>query len=88
MNSWPEGALTRDEVERRLIAGADWRIEWCSGARLRPESGSGPDLPQGVLDRVPTRARRRKMERGSSDSRTWMFVVEDGQRLDFHEGPM
>lgn len=92
MNSWPEGPLTRDEVERRLRAGADWRIEWCGGGGLPAESGSGRDLPDGVLARVPTRARRRKMQRGATDQRTWMFVVDlgrdGGHLLDFHEGPM
>lgn len=92
MSLWPGGALTRDEVERRLRAGADWRVEWCSGGGLPAESGSGPDLPEGLLARVPTRARRRKLERGLSDHRTWVFVVDlgpdDGHLLAFREGPM
>jgi hypothetical protein len=92
MDSWPAGALTRDEVEDRLAAGAKWRIEWCAGGASPAVEGAGERLPGGVLEQVPTRAKRRKMQRGLQDNRTWMFVVEGGSEedrlLEFHEGPM
>lgn len=65
-----------------------WTIEWCSGSRLASMEGGGGALPDGVLERVPTRAKRRKFERGISHHRTWVFafLTEEGH-IHFHEGP-
>lgn len=88
MNNWPDGALTREEVSELLDATTRWSIEWCAGSRVTVTEGRGVALPDGVLHGVPTRAKRRKFERGTQEHRTWFFafVTEDG-RIAFHEGP-
>jgi hypothetical protein len=88
MNNWPHGALTREEVSERLDASTRWHVEWCEGSGKAPTKGLGLALPEGVLHGVPTRAKRRKFERGTQEHRTWFFafVGEDGS-LAFHEGP-
>lgn len=87
MNNWPKGALTREEVCDLLDATTGWHIEWCEGSRVGPTEGHGVSLPGGVLHGVPTRAKRRKFERGTQEHRTWFFafVAEDGSLL-FREG--
>jgi len=91
MGYWPDGALTRDEVELLLGQDCDWRVDWCAGSKQPPTNGSGPSLPSGVLERVPSRARRRKIDRGLNLDKTWVFVFEtahEGRRLlKFQEGP-
>ena len=88
MNNWPDSALTREGVSDLLDETTRWGIEWCAGSRVAPTEGRGVSLPDGVLQGVPTRAKRRKFERGTQEHRTcfFAFVGEDGS-LAFHEGP-
>lgn len=90
MNLWPDGAVTRDVVEGELAA-SRWRVEWCEGSGVAPVSGEGATLPAGVLERVPTRAKRRKLERGLGGGTTWMFPHvrehEGVTVIEFREGP-
>lgn len=88
MNNWPEGALTREDVPELLDDAVLWRVEWCSGSRTAPTEGRGVSLPDGVMEGVPTRAKRRKFERGLHEHRTWFsaFVTKD-RRVIFREGP-
>lgn len=91
MNLWPDGARSREEVVDLLQNPVRWRVEWCSGSKEAPESGQGKVLPDGVLARIPSRAKRRKFQRGLNDHRTWVFATignENGELiLDLHEGP-
>ncbi|MDR6971073.1 hypothetical protein [Leifsonia shinshuensis] len=88
MNNWPDGALTREDVSEFLDETTRWHVEWCAGSGRAATEGRGVSLPDGVLNGVPTRAKRRKFERGAHDHRTWFFafVGQDGS-LTFHEGP-
>ncbi|WP_025158715.1 hypothetical protein [Leifsonia aquatica] len=84
MNVWPDGALTREAVSDLLHEPVRWRVEWCDGARRSPSERYGSDLPEAALQGVPTRAKRRKVERGSHDHRTWFFAFvsdADGDRI-------
>lgn len=91
MNLWPDGALSREEVVDILQSPIRWRVEWCEGSRVPSESGRGTVLPDGVLARIPSGAKRRKFQRGVDDHKTWVFATvanEDGESiLDLHEGP-
>jgi len=64
---WRDTYLTRDEVVRLLVAGSRWSVTYCDRSRLPPSSGRGPTLPVGVLERVPTQAAKRKLQRGKTD---------------------
>jgi hypothetical protein len=92
MSFWPEGAVTRDVVDDALSSSCDWHVEYCAGAQVPSASGYGRQLPDGVLERVPSRAKRRKIERGLERDKTWVFAFlleENGKRrLHLHEGPM
>lgn len=79
VNRWPAGALTREEVSALLQEPTHWRVEWCEGARREPSEGYGVILPDGVLEGVPSRAKRRKLERGIHDRRTWFSAVVAGE---------
>ena len=91
MNRWPDGALSREEVLDLLQNPIRWRVEWCAGSEEAAESGRGTELPDGVLARIPTGAKRRKFQRGLDDHKTWVFATvadADGELLlDLHEGP-
>ncbi|MDQ1083764.1 MULTISPECIES: hypothetical protein [Microbacterium] len=88
MNTWPEGALTREEVAKLLDDVLPWRVEWCAGSRTAPTEGRGSPLPDGVLEGIPTRAKRRKFERGKQEHRTWFFAfLTADRRVIFREGP-
>lgn len=91
VNGWPVNGLTREEVASLLASPIDWRIEWCAGSDDAPAEGRGTELPEGVLERIPTRAKRRKIERGLERGTTWMFAWLDEEaapaRLQLHEGP-
>jgi hypothetical protein len=67
VNPWRETYLTRDEVVRLLDAGFHWSVMYCDGSSLPPTSGHGPSLPAGVLERVPSEAAKRKLQRGRAD---------------------
>jgi hypothetical protein len=90
--SWPDGAVTRDVVEDILVAPTHWHIDWCEGARVPSSEGFGTTLPDGVVERIPTLAKQRKMARGGGTSTTWMFAfIEDRdgrQVLRLQEGPV
>lgn len=73
MNNWPDGALTREEMSELLNETPRWHVEWCVGSRRAPTEGLGAPLPAGVLSGVPTRAKRRKFERGTQEHRTWFY---------------
>ena len=66
MNLWRDGYLTRDEVVRLLESDSRWSVTYCVGSSLPPSSGRGPTLPAGVLERVPTQAAKRKLQRGNA----------------------
>jgi hypothetical protein len=91
MNLWPKGALSREEVTDLLQHSVRWQVEWCAGSRMTPESGRGKVLPEGVLSRIPSGAKRRKFQRGMHDEKTWVFafLIDDdsGTLLALHEGP-
>jgi hypothetical protein len=91
MNLWPDGAVTREAVQEVLGTPVHWRVEYCGGARLPRATGYGRALPDGVLDRIPNRPKRRKLERGLEGDKTWMFAYlseSDGETLlSIHEGP-
>ena len=72
-----DGLLSREEVEELLATGIRWRVRWCSGGGLAPESGVGRPAPSDAIRRVPTKAQLRKYEAGRSD-KTLVFarVVE------------
>ena len=61
-----EGLLTRDEVEALLATGMPWRVQWCDGGGLPPESGAGLPAPVDAVHGVPTQAQLRKYESGCS----------------------
>lgn len=84
MNRWPDRALSGEEVVSLLDGPVHWRVEWCAGSSARPTSGFGRVLPQGVIERVPHSAKRRKFQRGINDQRTWIFatVSDDADRTD------
>ena len=65
VNRWREGYLTREEVVRLLESGCRWSIMYCVGSNLSPVSGRAGTLPAGVLERVPTQAAKRKLQRGN-----------------------
>lgn len=83
-----EGLLTRDEVEEVLATGIAWRVRWCPGGGLPPESGAGLRAPMDAVRGVPTKAQLGKYQAGRSD-KTLVFarVVEvDGAKvLDLRE---
>lgn len=91
MSFWPEGAVTRDVVDGALLAPVHWRVQYCAGTVPAQRSGYGTQLPDGILPRVPSRAKRRKIERGLERDTTWVFayVTERGgeRYIDLHEGP-
>jgi len=86
---WREGYLTRAEVVRLLQSGYRWTVTYCDVSNLSPSSGRGPTLPAGVLERVPTQAAKRKLQRGNggktyfraevrqAGSQTVLELVED-----------
>ena len=79
MNLWRDGYLTRDEVVRLLESGSRWSVTYCVGSSLPPSSGRGPTLPAGVLERVPTQAAKRKLQRGNADKTYFRAEVrQDG----------
>src|SRR6476620_2171039 len=73
-----EGLLTREEVEVLLATGIPWRVQWCDGGGLPPESGAGLPGPSSAVHGVPTTAQLRKYAVGRS-RKTLVFarVVED-----------
>lgn len=83
--------MTRDVVEDILAESTHWHIDWCEGARVPFSEGVGTMLPDGVLERIPTRAKQRKITRGGGTATTWVFafvVDRDGRRaLRLQEGP-
>lgn len=87
---WRESYLLRADVERRLAEGCAGRVTYCLGGVQSSAEGSGPTLPRGVLERVPTPAAKRKIERGTA-IKTYFFVElrsdSDAVRLEFTEGP-
>ena len=89
--TWPDGAVTRDVVEDILIEPTHWHIDWCEGSREQSSEGFGQTLPDGVLDRIPTRAKQRKFGRGGGASKTWVFAFvterEGRPSLRLVEGP-
>lgn len=91
MGFWPDGAVTREAVEAALLQPIRWRVEWCDGARRDASEGFGRTLPGGVLEAVPTRAKKRKIDRGQELDKTWVFAYlreRDGERVfDLQEGP-
>lgn len=92
MNRWPDGALTRDEVSEAIDSGFRWRVEWCAGSRSPDASGVGAPLPDAVLERVPNGPKKRKLQRGLGDGKTWVFAFleedDHGRYLQLHEGPV
>lgn len=61
-----EGLLTRDEVEGLLATGIPWRVRWCLGGGLPPESGAGLPAPFEAIHGVPSKAQLRKYQAGRS----------------------
>lgn len=90
MNCWPDGAVTREAVQDALSAPVRWTVEYCAGARRSLEAGSGRALPSGVMEWIPNRTKRRKLERGLEGDKTWMFAdlsESDGEiSLTIYEG--
>jgi hypothetical protein len=85
---WQESFLTREEVAQQLEAGTRWVVTYCEGGKLRPVAGAGPTLPVGVLERVPTEAAKRKLQRGKGRKTFFRVEVrrdESGELLDFVE---
>lgn len=86
-----KNVVSREEVEDILAEPTRWRVDWCEGSGRQSTDGYGTVLPHGVLQRVPTRSKQRKFERGARSTKTWFqaFVTEvDGERtLRFVEGP-
>jgi len=89
MNLWRDSYLTREEVVPLLEAGFRWSVTYCVGSDLSPIRGRGPTLPAGVLERIPRRAAKRKLQRGNGgkvyfraevrqrDSENFLELVED-----------
>lgn len=90
MNYLPKGERSCEEVDEALLTPTHWRLEYGEGFSVEPVEGFGTQLPDGVLSRVPSRAKRRKIERGLEQDKTSIFaslVRRDGQtRLDLFEG--
>lgn len=89
---WPKGAVTREVVEATLAKPTSWHIQWCEGGRLPVSDGFGRKLPEGVLENIPTQARRRQIERGKKLNKTYIYAflsgTDEAPVLDLHEGPM
>jgi hypothetical protein len=80
MSLWPEGALTRDDVEDLLQPDTRWTLTYCFGAHVPSVSGRGRSLPPGVLAAVPSRIQKRRIERGKSD-KTYFYAQVDEDHL-------
>lgn len=92
MGHWPDGAASREQVEQALASPLHWHVRWCEGSGRPDTHGFGRVLPAGLLDKIPGRVKRRKIERGLHGYRTWVFAFlsERGPKreLFLHEGPV
>ena len=75
-------------MEQVLATGIRWRVRWCKGGGLSPESGVGRPAPPDAIRGVPTKAQLWKYEAGRSD-KTLVFArvvkVNGAEVLDLRE---